>query len=163
MGGHGRHAGALDDDVTARAPNCHSCLLRRLPSAGADSRPAQAMMTRRGPGLSPVPKARSDTPCQTRFDHRSRAAPGLSRAVLFPFRGPLRPRHGRGSPQLQPFASFRGVPGKVAQAPPYAFSPVLFVLSLPSGPGLVPKCLVVALGSYGTEHNLAPSRSMCVN
>ena len=78
MGGHGRHARTLDEDVTARAASCHSCLLRRLPSAGADSRHAQAMMTRRCSGLSPVPKARSDTPCQTWFDRRSRAAPGPS-------------------------------------------------------------------------------------
>ena len=144
MGGHGRHAGALDDDVIAWVASCHSCLLRRLPTAGADSRPAQAMMTRRGPGLSHVPKARSDMPCQTWFDRRSQAAPGPSRAVLCPFRGLLRSRLGRGSPQLQPFASIRGAPGKVVQAPPYAFCPVLFVLTLPSGPGLVPECLAVA-------------------
>ena len=89
MDGHGRPAGTSDKGMTARAASCQSCPLRTLLSGDANSTPALAMMTRRCPGTSLVPKARTDTPCQSGLT--SVPGPLLARAqgLLVPFRGSL--------------------------------------------------------------------------
>src|SRR4051812_44222351 len=95
------------------------------------------MMTHRGTGLSPVPNARSDSPCQTRIDRHSRATPGPSERSSAPSRRHYGHALAVVTPDFSFLASFRGGPGKVARAPLFTFCPVLLALSLPSGPSFV--------------------------
>ena len=89
MDDHGRPAGTMDKGLTSRAVSCQSCPLRTPLSADADSTPALAMMTRRCPGTSPVPKAGTDTPFQSGLTSFPGPLLARARGLLVPFRGSL--------------------------------------------------------------------------